>query len=147
MPDIQVASLVSKCYSGESNAYPGDPSFELSLLAECMSAIHWGSHVEVPNTISKRCSNGSFLESSPPTAEAQVRFPVGSCQTSTQILSPLSELKSQISRGVKVSSGMRLPMLHKLSILGHEVSSHPFSLTIIRSKVSGQSLQKKVLSA
>ncbi len=28
----------------------GDPTFELSLLAECMSAIHWSCHVEVPNS-------------------------------------------------------------------------------------------------
>jgi hypothetical protein len=27
----------------------GGPTFELSYLAECMSVIHWGSHVKFPN--------------------------------------------------------------------------------------------------
>jgi hypothetical protein len=30
--------------------------------------------------INKLCSNGSFLECLPPTAEARVRFPAGTCQ-------------------------------------------------------------------
>jgi hypothetical protein len=31
-------------------AYPGETTFELSLLGGCMSAIHLGSNVEVPNS-------------------------------------------------------------------------------------------------
>jgi hypothetical protein len=31
-------------------AYPGDPTYELLLLAKCLSVIDWGSHVEVPNS-------------------------------------------------------------------------------------------------
>jgi hypothetical protein len=42
------------------NQYPGDPLFELSLLAECMSVI------EVPNSNRIGCCNNSLLECSPP---------------------------------------------------------------------------------
>jgi hypothetical protein len=41
--------VTCKCYSGKSIcmliAYSDDLTSELSLLAECMSAIHWGSNV------------------------------------------------------------------------------------------------------
>jgi hypothetical protein len=45
--DIQGASLVRAIHVKQFHAYPDDPTYEHSLLAECMSAIHWGSHVEV----------------------------------------------------------------------------------------------------
>ena len=64
--------VTCKCYSSESNAYAGDPTFELLLHAECMSAIHWGSHVEAPNSNSLICLNGSFLECLPPASEVWV---------------------------------------------------------------------------
>ncbi len=31
-------------------AYPADPTFVILLLVECMSAIHWGSHVDYRGT-------------------------------------------------------------------------------------------------
>ncbi len=34
--------VTGKCNSEKLHAYPGDPTFELPLLAECMIAIHWG---------------------------------------------------------------------------------------------------------
>jgi hypothetical protein len=60
-------------------AYPCDPSFELSLLAECMVAIHWGSNVEAQNSNSISCSNSSLLECSPMTQAARVRFTAETC--------------------------------------------------------------------
>jgi hypothetical protein len=45
VPNIQGASLVS-AIRVKANAYPDDPTYELSLLAECMNAIHCGSHVD-----------------------------------------------------------------------------------------------------
>jgi hypothetical protein len=75
--------VTGKCYSEKKqlHAYPGDPTFELHLFAKCMSAIHWGSHEEDLNNNSISCSNGSFLEYSPPTTEARVRFLAGTCQS------------------------------------------------------------------
>ncbi len=43
--------------------------FEDLLLVECMSAIHWGSHVEDPNINSISCCNNSLLECSPAVQE------------------------------------------------------------------------------
>ncbi len=80
MPDIQGASLVRAIQVKQFHAYPDDPTYELSLLAESMSAKHWGSHVEVSKNNKVSYSNGSFLECSPP-PEAQVQFPAGKCQS------------------------------------------------------------------
>ncbi len=38
--------------------------FEVLLLMKCMSAIHWGSHVEDPNINSISCCQNSLLECS-----------------------------------------------------------------------------------
>jgi hypothetical protein len=59
-------AITCKCYLGKNNcAYPGDSTFELLLLAKYMSSIHWGCHVEVPNSNSISWSNSSLLECSP----------------------------------------------------------------------------------
>ncbi len=39
------------------------------------------AQVEVPNSQNTCCLDGSFLESSLPTREAQVRAPAGTCQS------------------------------------------------------------------
>ncbi len=45
-----------------------------------MSAKHWGgSHLEVQNSNSISCSNGSLLECSPVTQAGRVRFPAETC--------------------------------------------------------------------
>jgi hypothetical protein len=68
VPDIQGALLVSAIQVKAMHAYPDDPTFELSLLAEYASAIQCRDIVEVPKSNRNKisCSNGSFLECSPP---------------------------------------------------------------------------------
>jgi hypothetical protein len=48
-------------------------------------------------------------------------------------LNPLTELQSAIRSGVKANSGMGLLMLHKMSILRHNINSHPSSLFLVLS--------------
>ncbi len=54
-------------------------TYELLLLADCMSAIHWESQVEIPNNNSISCSNSSLQSYSPVAQAARVRFPAETC--------------------------------------------------------------------
>ncbi len=82
-----------KCYSGKSYCMLILLILLWSFcsLAECMSAIHWGSHVEVPNSCRISSSNSSLLECSPVT---WVRFPAETCLSRGAIVEDGDDLGS-----------------------------------------------------
>ncbi len=87
----------NKCCSGKSYycmLILMIPLLSFRSLPECMSAIHWGSHVEVPNSCNISCSNSSLLECSPVT---WVRFPAETCLSRGALVEDGDGLGPQVS--------------------------------------------------